>query len=67
MNEKEKIKIIKKGIECCFVKSSCYPCPFYTAPYNGKPGRCLGMRNAGNLILSYLDDIERELKNGKDE
>ena len=65
MDPKESIKIVKKVVESCFVKSACYPCPFYTAPCNGKPGRCLGMRNAGNLILSYLDDIENEMRNQK--
>jgi len=67
MNGKEKIAIIKKAVECCFVKSGCFPCPFYQEPCHGKPGRCLGMKNAGNLIISYLDDIEKDLKDGKNE
>ena len=66
MSWKEKIDIIRKGIECCFVKGSCYPCPFYEEPCQGKPGRCLGMKNAGNLIIAYLDDIEKEIKDGKE-
>ena len=65
MSGKERLNIVKKAIECCLVKASCHPCPFYQEPVHGKPGRCMGMKNAGNLLLSYLDDIERELENGK--
>ena len=67
MDAAEKLGIVKKVIECCFVKGACYPCPFYTEPCHGKPGRCMGMKNAGKLILSYFEDIEEGLKNGKDE
>jgi hypothetical protein len=65
MDVKEKIKTIKGAVESCFIKG-CHSCPFYTPPMHGRPARCMGMKNAGKLILGYLDEIEQEFENGKE-
>ena len=67
MDAKDSIGIVKETIRCCFMKGRCIDCPFYENPMNGRPGKCMGMSKAGSFLLSYLDDLEKELKNGKDE
>ena len=62
-------EIIRKTIECCFIKGRCTNCPFYNMPVYEKaiPGHCMGMKNVGNILLNYLDDMEGKNngKNGK--
>ncbi len=62
----EKIKVIEDAVKCCFVRGGCFGCPFYQAPVHGHTGRCMGMKNAGKLMLAYLDDIGKEIGNGKE-
>ena len=64
MTNLEKIKVAEKAVESCFVRGSCFGCPFYQAPVHGRPGRCMGMKNAGKLLLAYLEDIRKEIKDG---
>lgn len=63
----DSISTIEHYIECCLLKGSCVDCPFYVEGRDWLTGRCMGPKQYGGLLMVMLEDIKKELKDGKDE
>ena len=62
----EAVKSIEQYIDSCLIRGTCADCPFYVDGRDSYlSGRCMGAKQYGALLKSMMDDIRKELRNGK--